>query len=356
MSFLSVLGKLANPISAIGGLISGVSGAASAAANNKTQLEIARMNNDFNREMANQQMQYNSAMYERQLQDYSPTAIRDRLDDAGLNSALIMSGGSGVASSAGSSPTVGLPQAHNTFNGQNVGEGIALGIDGFAKLLSTLSQSDNLQSNTRLNNANARATEIQNAYAQQQILANLAYMAANTKDVDARRTFQEMQNQVQRQTLNDQIARYKIENNNLELYGQVQAAQKAYIDTQNSIGQKQLAWMDKEKQMQLALIASQTHLSDAQAAESCKRQILISAQSQGVQISNRLAQQTAWDYVKTARANRSFAEWNAVTQRWKSKEAQNNSGPHSWRDSWNLGNHAPWETPAVDAIDLLKPF
>lgn len=321
----------------LGGLISGIGSIASSASNNANQWRMLRMNQDFAREMAQQQMDYNSQMYERQLEDYSPSAIRDRLEEANLNPGLIMSGGSGVASSAGNMPSASLPSVQGSYNGQNVGAGIAAGVDSFARIASTLAQRDNLESTTRLNNAQARSTEIGNQYKEQEIVANLANMAANTKNTEARSMFQDMANQVQKQTMQDQISRYKIENDNLQQQGQLMSAQAAYTKVQTDIGNKQLKWMDKEKQFQLALIASQMNLNDAQAAEACSRKILADAQAAGVQISNRVAQATAWDTVKMVRAERTFREWQSVTQK-------NNSGAN------NAYQVSPWLGAGLDVV------
>ena len=327
----------------LGGLISGIGSAVGAYTNNQNQWKMLRMNQDFAREMADKQMQYNSEMYERQLEDYSPSAIRQRLEEADLNAPLIMSGGAGVASSAGHSPSMSAPNVQGTYNGQNVGAGVSVGVDSFARVLSTLTQKDNIESDTRLKDATARSQEIDNNYKEQQILSNLAYLAANTKDIDARRNFQEMLNQVQTQTLNDQVSRYRIENSNLSLQGQYLSAQAAFVKVQTDIGSKQLKWMDKEKQYQLALIASQMNLNDAQAAEACSRKILADAQAQGVQISNKVAQATAWDTVKLVRAERTFKEWQSVTQ-------QNNSGPQS---AYGV---SPWLGVGLDVLNGVTGF
>ena len=105
----ALAGAVGAGVSAIAGLGSAAGNAASTADTNRMNLQIARENNAFNERMMDKQMNYNTEMYERQLADtlaYSdPSYQRQRLDNAGLNSALIMSGGSSLGS-VSSTPSV----------------------------------------------------------------------------------------------------------------------------------------------------------------------------------------------------------------------------------------------------------
>lgn len=306
-------------IGAGAGLINGIGSAISASKNNQTQKYLTRLNMDFQREMAQKQMDYNSQMYEKQLQDYSPAAIRQRLDDAGLNSGLIMSGGAGVASSAGNSPSAGLQSGGVSFHPENVGAALGNGVDAFARILSTITQSQNLASDTKLKSAQAKNQDIQNAYAERQIISNLAWLASNTKNVKLRNNFQRMQNQVMSQTMQQQIARYQIENDNLKAQMQVANAQSAFTAVQTDLAQKQLDWFDRNQIANLTMIAANVDLTRAQKVAALTEATLKAAQAKGQQISNRVAEKTAWTVIKTMEANRSFAEWQAVTQKNNSK-------------------------------------
>lgn len=117
--------------SAIGAGASLVGGASSTAMQNHANKEIAQMNNAFNEKMFDKQIAYNKEMYQQQLGDQwkfyndakqnswdlyndqkeynSASAQRERLEAAGLNPYLMMSGGSAGVAQGGSSPSGGAP-------------------------------------------------------------------------------------------------------------------------------------------------------------------------------------------------------------------------------------------------------
>lgn len=119
--------------SAIGAGASLIGGAGSTAAQNAANKEIAQMNNAFNEKMFDKQVAYNKEMYQQQLGDQwkfyndakqnswdlyndqkeynSASAQRERLEAAGLNPYLMMSGGSAGVAQGGSSPSGGAPSA-----------------------------------------------------------------------------------------------------------------------------------------------------------------------------------------------------------------------------------------------------
>lgn len=119
--------------SAIGAGASLIGGASSTAMQNQANKEIAQMNNAFNEKMFDKQVAYNKEMYQQQLGDQwkfyndakqnswdlyndqkeynSASAQRERLEAAGLNPYLMMSGGSAGVAQGGSSPSGGAPSA-----------------------------------------------------------------------------------------------------------------------------------------------------------------------------------------------------------------------------------------------------
>ena len=119
--------------SAIGAGASLIGGAGATAAQNAANKEIAQMNNAFNEKMFDKQVAYNKEMYQQQLGDQwkfyndakqnswdlyndqkeynSASAQRERLEAAGLNPYLMMSGGSAGVAQGGSSPSGGAPSA-----------------------------------------------------------------------------------------------------------------------------------------------------------------------------------------------------------------------------------------------------
>lgn len=113
----------------ISSIISGTSQIAATNATNNANREIASEANAFNERMLDKQMQYNTDMYERQLQDslkYSdPSYIRDRLQMAGYNPALVGTGNVGTAVSAPQVQGINPPRAQ-TYQADYSGMGTAV--------------------------------------------------------------------------------------------------------------------------------------------------------------------------------------------------------------------------------------
>ena len=113
----------------VSSIISGTSQVAATNATNNANREIASEANAFNERMLDKQMQYNMDMYERQLQDnlkYSdPSYIRDRLQMAGYNPALVGTGNVGTAVSAPQAQGINPPRAQ-TYQADYSGMGTAV--------------------------------------------------------------------------------------------------------------------------------------------------------------------------------------------------------------------------------------
>lgn len=72
---------------------------------NRANLAIAQMNNDYNYEMFMRQLDYDLDMWNRTNEYNSASAQRKRLEEAGLNPYLMMSGGNAGTATSMSSPT-----------------------------------------------------------------------------------------------------------------------------------------------------------------------------------------------------------------------------------------------------------
>ena len=114
---------------AIAAGITAVGGLAATAASNASNKAIASDANAFNEKMLDKQLQYNQEMYERQLQDnlkYSdPSYIRDRLQMAGYNPALVGTGNVGTAVSSPQAQGINPPRAQ-TYQADYSGMGTAV--------------------------------------------------------------------------------------------------------------------------------------------------------------------------------------------------------------------------------------
>lgn len=144
---------------------------------NSTNMQIAQMNNEFNERMLDKQMAYNTEMYERQLSDnlaYSdPSYIKSRLDDAGLNGALIMSGGSdlgSVSSVSGSAQGVAPPTASPVQVDYSGYQGIA---NALAEGFRLYQEYQNSESSRGYTDAMAEQVHIENQYKAQQAMSEI---------------------------------------------------------------------------------------------------------------------------------------------------------------------------------------
>lgn len=128
-SLIGGLGAGAGLLTGLGGIITGAIGSRrnlqAVRETNQMNWQIAQMNNEYNKQMMYEQMRYNTSMLDKQNafsldmwhknNDYnSASSQRQRLEAAGLNPYLMMSGGNaGVSSNIGSSSALPInpPQA-----------------------------------------------------------------------------------------------------------------------------------------------------------------------------------------------------------------------------------------------------
>lgn len=182
---------------------------------NETNMQIAQMNNEWSEKMAEKQMQYNTEMNEKQFgqakelqsiqnqfqtdmwnktNEYnSAAAQRERLEQAGLNPYLMMSGGSagsatamnGSSASAPSAGSVGLPSPSQVsaqaplYDFSTVGSSLIAGLDMYNKLKLGSEQADNIGIDTSL-----KRVDLQ--YRGMQIMRDLANKAAEERNINAR--------------------------------------------------------------------------------------------------------------------------------------------------------------------------
>ena len=109
----SGIGAGISGLTGIGGIISGLIGSKrnlqAVRETNEMNYRIAQMNNEYNNRQFERQLDYNTEMWQKQTEYDSAAAQRKRLEAAGLNPYLMMSGGS--AGSAASALSVDPPTA-----------------------------------------------------------------------------------------------------------------------------------------------------------------------------------------------------------------------------------------------------
>lgn len=314
MDWSTLSSGLTGGVNAIGSIISGVK-------NNQTQKYLTRLNMDFQREMFDKQVDYNTAMYERQLDDFSPSAIRQRLEDAGINAGMAMSGGqsnSSMASALGVSPPSGVQNPHL----ENIGNSIAQGVGSFADALGALAQNRTSEKSGNLADAQTRGQNIQNDFFEQTALTRARKLALETKNYEWANKLNAIQFNMLEQTFDARVNREALENMRTQSMIHLYNAQSSLTDVEASLARVNLTWLPQEKKMNLALLASDTSLNYAQAKQAVANALESYARTEGQTISNQVATRTADNIVRQA-------YWQAEQNKASAIQTFNNRGPSS---------------------------
>ncbi len=271
--------------SAIGAGASLIGSAGATAAQNSANKEIAQMNNAFNEKMFDKQVAYNKEMYQQQLGDQwkfyndakqnswdlyndqkeynSASAQRERLEAAGLNPYLMMSGGSAGVAQGGSSPSGGAPSAQGVTPPTAASysadySGITAGLGRAIDVLSSMPD-------RKVKEAQADNLRIEGKYIAGKAIAQILQMRTEAQTRSARlaldRLIADFDNNLKlsNMAVNDQnIAESK--------------ARTQLIITENLMRQQELSFLPQAQKLQLAqgaadiaLKYSQKKLTDEQA-------------------------------------------------------------------------------------------
>lgn len=271
--------------SAIGAGASLIGGASSTVMQNHANKEIAQMNNAFNEKMFDKQVAYNKEMYQQQLGDQwkfyndskenawklyndqkeynSASAQRERLEAAGLNPYLMMSGGSAGVAQSGSAPSGGAPSGQGVtpptatpysadFSGITAGLGRAIDV------LSSMPD-------RKVKEAQADNLRIEGKYIAGKAMAQILQMKTEAKTKEARLALDKL--------IADFDNNLKV--SNMAVNEQNIAESKARTQlaiTENLFRQKELDFLPQAQKLQLAqgaadiaLKYSQKKLTDEQA-------------------------------------------------------------------------------------------
>lgn len=271
--------------SAIGAGASLIGGAGSTAAQNAANKEIAQMNNAFNEKMFDKQVAYNKEMYQQQLGDQwkfyndakqnswdlyndqkeynSASAQRERLEAAGLNPYLMMSGGSAGVAQGGSSPSGAAPSAQGvtppTATSYSADySGITAGLGRAIDVLSSMPD-------RKVKEAQADNLRIEGKYIAGKAMAQILQMRTEAKTKEARLALDKL------------IADFdnNLKASNMAVNEQNIAESKARTQlavTENLMRQQELSFLPQAQNLQLAQGAadiafrySQKNLTDKQA-------------------------------------------------------------------------------------------
>lgn len=285
-------------IAGAGSLLGGLFGAKGSSTAAKYQLQAARETNRMNYQIAQENNAFNQRMWEKQNAYNSPVEQRRRLEQAGLNPNLMMSGGSaGIAETAPTADTSGVQQV------PDIGSTIASGYQQFGNSLSNaasqiagmvynndLQQANAAKANADANSASqdAQYKALQNQFAAAQFLADL-------REKQYRGLIAKSDYQYLRDSMQDRLDAVKFQNTLTGSQSSYYNQMAGLVDVQRQIEKTNLDWLPREKQAGLAAtlqnvrtMVSQMHLNYAQAKNAYAMAALNYANEAGVRINNRL--------------------------------------------------------------------
>lgn len=229
------MGVISGLTGLIGAGLTAGSSTAATIATNQANKEIAQMNNAFNEKMMQKQMSYNKEMYQQQLgdqwqfyndakqtqlglyedaKDYnSAAAQRQRLEAAGLNPFLMMSGGNAGSVQSqpmphGTAPVgqgVSVPTAAPySVDYSGISSGLGHAIDAYTQLRSQKSEADKLD-------AEASNIRIEGKYKAAEMVAKISNIMQQTKSQSVKTYLDSLINGAQRDLLAAQVDKTKAE-------------------------------------------------------------------------------------------------------------------------------------------------
>ena len=283
---------------------------------NETNLKIAQMNNEYNYRMFQEQMDYNTAMWNKQNAYNSAGAQRERLEDAGLNPYLMMSGGS--AGTAGAANGVNPPSA-TPVQVQAPQLDLSTPAAFLQQAVDVASVQGQRDADARLKDRQAEQVGIENKYKAAELMAGIMERMESTRNLKHKAEYQRILNSLQLDTYNSDVLIKQRTAANLETLGQVQRAELALKGVQTAIAQKNLYWIDAQAQIQISEALSRIGLNRAQARSAVQGIIESQARTQGIRISNDVAKRTADTIVDRAYYETGISEGRSTQEQNKAK-------------------------------------
>lgn len=278
----------------IGPVASAIGSVVSTNKTNKSNMAINRMNNEFNAAEAQKARDFQLDMWNRENEYNTASSQRQRLEEAGLNPYLMMSGGNaGVASSAGAtSPATAAPP-------------LSMQRQDFSGLTNSLSTALQIANQTK--EANARVQNLQGQKSlfdaqANQTLTNIDWFKLGPEYKKWARETGLMRVGLQFQTDKQQLRNMEWSNNlvKAQRVGQL-------LDNQSKTVLNK--YLDEGQRLQLNLLASAYydqmaagHLKYQQAVTELSKRLMYNAQTSGYRINNRIARSTSEKYIQALNA------------------------------------------------------
>ena len=311
MAVGTILATIAGSTALAGGATA-VSNAVSNKKTNAANWKIAQMNNEYNAQMLQKQMDYNTEMYERQLRDTSPSAQRQRYEEAGLNPYLLVdkfSGGSGTVQGISPASAAGATMNPTQFDFSQLS-----GVVGEA--INLYNESQKTKAQTKLQEMQAAGYEIENQYKGAELAAKIADLKASARSKDANAILTQVQTDLQRSLKNLQVRNLDLTNQGLELsnsYRSMENAMKA-IELQNFPNMVKLNISNLEQDI-LTKIKNRELIGE-QIKNAVQQGLKMVAETSGIKWTNEYNKKAEYYLLERLRA--------------ETKRAWNNTGPDNY--------------------------
>lgn len=292
--------------SMIGGFAQGALNYSAQQKANETNLRIARETNQANAYLAEKNNRYNERMWNLQNEYNSPAAQRERLEAAGLNPNLMLSGNdTGNANSSVTADQSGIQQLPAPIQAPQV-HGLA---EGISALDNMLFQKSMAAAQTDKTKAEAEAQKIENQYKASTLLASLQNLRKQGKLTDEQIKLLGLENEIgfdikeyrkedAKQSLENKIKEFDL----LDANEKQVIAQTAYTKVLSSIASVNLNWLPAQLRADMAVKLTTAALNSSGAQVNLANELKIYAETHGIKISNHVAEQTAESLIHSLNA------------------------------------------------------
>nr|DAQ04255.1 MAG TPA: DNA pilot protein VP2 [Microviridae sp.] len=323
---------------------------------NQNNLAVNQMNNAFNAEQAQLQRDYNTEMWNQQNAYNTASAQRQRLEAAGLNPYIMMSGGSAGVASGGSGSTAAasaasaVPQQAARLQAPNLDmSGVQYALHnamiGAGQVADSFASARNKESASKLADAQTGLVDLQLSTPDffKSIVdarkANADYLRGKTDYWNFTPAAIKMQ-----QDASGVQTQIKLESNrrqldNLVNSGMLMRAQTAstLLDAQSKKILNQ--YLPQQQQADLLIKAANAfslyhsgQLSMQRAQSEIANQLLISAKTTGQNLSNRIAQKTAYNIIQAMNMDAMAKEVEGYQRiKWAPRDAESRSNKLYWQ-------------------------
>lgn len=321
--------------SAIGAVASTAGNVASTAITNRKNRNLNQMNNEFNAEQAQLNRDFQLEMWNRNNAYNTPTAKRQRMEDAGYSPYADMSGMSVVGGSvpSGDSASASQMPSMQAPDFSNIGQAVTQTID-------LIYRGKMTDADVSQKNAQTHQIQIDNQTRAAENLARIDNLIKNSKYLNDKSIFQGIQNKYA------ETAQINARTMETESIKNMQATrQQLYVQT--ALMCKELNGFDEKRKLELGLISSQTfaqwqsgQLSLKQAATELVKQANI---RQDTRLKTAQTNLTSSQDEEQRRAtaynrlnfNKESAELLLLQMKYQTEHMYNNSGPENlYQLSW----------------------